>query len=187
VISLFTLDHPSWWTLMGMAFKYAIILAAVVVGVSFFRASKAGYFIFGWPLVVPLPLVLLTFSEGLFGPFVRPAHESSFVYVWIAIALLEFFLFWIPIAGLWMGPTSDPTDEIGKKAPKNDEDAAVLNALRLYRAGQPVTQSCPACQSQLELRSSQQRETQEVHVSCKCGKANGTYKFTLPEARPIGE
>lgn len=172
---------------MGMAFKYAIILAAVVVGVWFFRESKAGYFIFGWPIVVPLPLVLLTFSEGLFGPFVKPAHESNFVYVWIAIALLELFLFWIPIAGLSMGPTSDLTKEIGKRAPKNDEDAAVLDALRLYRADQPVTQSCPACQSRLALRSSQQRKMQEVHVSCECGKANGTYTFTLPEARPIGE
>ncbi|WP_034619525.1 hypothetical protein [Chitinibacter tainanensis] len=106
---------------MGMAFKYALILAAVVVGVSFFRWSKAGYFVFGWSLVVPLPLVLLSFCDGLFGPFIKPAPESIFIYIWIAIALLEIFLFWIPMIGLFMGSSSNLKEEIGAVEPKSDK------------------------------------------------------------------
>jgi hypothetical protein len=121
VISLFTLDQSYWWTPIGIAFKYTIILAAVLVGVWFFRGSKAGYFFFGWPLVVLLPLVALAFTEGLFGPFVKPSQQNFFVYLWIAVALIEFFLIWIPLIGLCISSlTGDRSDENQEKIPTND-------------------------------------------------------------------
>lgn len=66
-------------------------------------------------------------------------------------------------------------------------DAAVLDALEQYRADQPVTQSCPACLSQLVIRSSLQRDRQEVHISCKCGQATGTYALTLPPRQTLSQ
>jgi len=86
--------------------------------------------------------------------------------------------------GNWLLSKAERLDEIQSK--QSQVDAAVLDALEQYRADRTVTKTCPACLSQLKLWSSQQRDGQEILVTCKCGKANGTYKFTPLAAGPLG-
>ena len=57
-------------------------------------------------------------------------------------------------------------------------NAAVLAALEQVREGQPVTQLCPACLSQVTIKSSLQGDAQQMVASCKCGMADGTYEFS---------
>ncbi len=80
-----------------MIFKYAVIGAAVIVGMMLFLRSRSAYFSLGWLVVVLLPLVAISVAEQPIGLFrQQPRHEQIFIYVWIFAALIELFLFWIP-------------------------------------------------------------------------------------------
>ncbi len=97
MISLLILDHPSWWTVTGMFFKYFVIAIAVRGCIAICVRSFGIYFLAGWAIVIALPLFMLSLAEKPLGLFAQqPRQEQIFIYVWIFVALVELFLIWVP-------------------------------------------------------------------------------------------
>lgn len=99
MFTLLALDRDIWWTMLGNGIKYGLLLLAVAIGFVLFRRSRIGYFGLGWLIVVVAPLAVISSAANALGShavFRQPGHEDIFKYGWLAIALAEFYLFWIP-------------------------------------------------------------------------------------------
>jgi len=103
MLSLYLLDYHGFWTGLGLAIKYGIILLIVAIGIALIVYTKPiFYFTTWWLFFVFTPQFVLievdkrTHNICMEVERVIPCN-TSWAIIWLTIAMFEIVFFWIPI------------------------------------------------------------------------------------------